>query len=195
MKSKFSKFLAAAAFAVGALLAFGTTNASATVINFTDVEAPGVSCCGLVNPNAWSSYGITVSGAYWYQDFRDTFDTMGLSVFSERPSGTGVIQFASPVSNLSVDYWSIGGNSVTVDAYDAFHVLLGTVTIGGPADTFGTTNFGNGVGFLEWSGNTGFAQVSTVSFDSVPEPSTIALILVSFALLAFAAWRRQQTAA
>lgn len=166
--------------------------ASAVTVNFTAAESPGVTCCGPVSSTAWAAYGIaSISSAYWYADGRDLFDTMGLSVSPCCSLGTGVLELATAsATGVTVDYWSIRGNSVSVSVYDSAHMLLGSAGVGGPADAFGTTSFAGAVKYVEWTGNGGFAQVSTLTF-GVPEPQTYALMLAGLGIVGFMARRRK----
>ncbi len=165
---------------------------SATTVYFTKAESPGVSCCGPVSSTAWAAYGISsISSAYWYADGRDLFDTMGLSVSPCCSLGTAVLELATAsATGVTVDYWSISGNSVKVSVYDSAHSLLGSAGVGGPVDSFGTTSFAGAVKFVEWTGNGGFAQISTLTF-GVPEPQTYALMLAGLGIVGFMARRRK----
>ena len=62
------------ALSVASALAAFAASASAVTVNFTDEEAPGVTCCGLMASDAYAAQGLTVDKAYWYPDSRDTFD-------------------------------------------------------------------------------------------------------------------------
>lgn len=72
--------------------------ASAATVNFTDEEAPGVTCCGLMDPDAYAAYGLKVDNVYfyWYSDSRDTFDTEGVSLFA-LPTATITFAVVSPM--------------------------------------------------------------------------------------------------
>ncbi len=166
--------------------------ASAITVNFNNTEAPGVVNGSPPAPTSWS--GLNVTGAYWYADGRDTFDGQGLSVHPIGRFGTGVVVLDAVSPSVTVDYWAISGNDVTVNWFDSAHALLGTVflpTAG--ADAFGTMTFGGGVKSVEWSGNGGFAQISTMTFvaGAIPEPETYALMLAGLGLVSFMARRRQ----
>lgn len=69
--------------------------ASATTVNFTDEEAPGITCCGLLDPDAYAAYGVKVDNVYWYSDARDTFDNEGVSLFA-LPTATITFAVVSP---------------------------------------------------------------------------------------------------
>lgn len=161
--------------------------ASATTVNFTSAEAPGVTCCGLMDSSAYSAYGLTVTGAYWYADGRDTFDGQGLSVFT---APTATIALSSTSASIDFQYWVIGGFRGTYEAFDSGMTSLGSFTVDATGgDVLGTHSFSGGVKYLTFSGDTGFTQVSSITF-AVPEPETYALMMAGLGVLGAVARRR-----
>ena len=166
-------------------------SASATTVNFTDEESPGVTCCSLMASNAYAAFGLTVNNAYWYSDPRDTFDGEGIAVF-EAPTAT--IIFNGGTNGVGFQYWVIGGNRGVYEAFDAANVLLGSLVIDASnGDALGTHSFNGLVDRLTFSGNSGFVQVSAVTFEGgpVPEPSIYALMALGLAGAGFAGRRRK----
>lgn len=164
---------------------------SATTVNFTDEESPGVSCCGLMASNAYAAYGLTVNNAYWYADGRDTFDGEGISIFTQ--PGASIV-FNGGTNGVGFQYWVIGGNRGVYEAFDASNVSLGQLIVDASnGDALGTHSFNGLVDRLTFSGNPGFVQVSAVTFEgrTVPEPSIYALMALGLAGAGFAARRRK----
>lgn len=185
MKSKILMSLLALSFA-----GF-TTAASAVTINFDNVECP--TCSVFSTPTTeWSSFGLTISQAYWYIDGRDTFDTMGLSINVSPAS----ISLATASNGATIDYFVIGGFRGVYEAFDAAHTSLGVFTVDatGGSDVLGTHSFSGLVSSIEWTGSPGYAQISTLTISPVPEPETYAMLLAGLGLLGFAARRRKQNA-
>lgn len=182
MKSKILMSLLALSFA-----GF-TTAASAVTINFDNTECPTCVNGSNVGGNEWSSFGISVSNAYWYTDSRDTFDNMGLAV-SPTP---GIITLSSVSNGATIDYVVISGRSI-YEAFDSAHVSLGSLAVDASSgDVLGTHSFLGAVASIEWTGDTGTAGISTLTISAVPEPETYAMLLAGLGLLGFAARRRQQ---
>lgn len=185
MKSKILASLFALAF-----VGFTSTASAAVTINFDNVECP--TCSGGPVATEWSSFGLTISNAYWYIDSRDTFDTKGLSIQTSPAS----ISLATASADATIDYWVIGGFRGSYEAFDSAHSSLGVLAIDatGGSDILGTYTFTGAVSSIEWAGTTGFAQISTLTISPVPEPETYAMLLAGLGLLGFAARRRQQNA-
>lgn len=183
---KFHKHLLAAA----ALLATVSAASAATTVNFTNVESPGVSCCGLMASNAYAAYGLTVNDAYWYADGRDTFDTMGISIAN---APTATISISGGSNGISFEYWVIGGNRGVYEAWDSSNNSLGSLAVDASGgDVLGTHAFAGMVDRLTFSGSAGFVQVSAITHSGVvPEPSTYALMALGLAGIGFVARRRQ----
>lgn len=175
-----------------ALLGLTSVASASVTIKFDSTECPTCSNGSNVGGSEWSSFGITVSSAYWYIDGRDTFDTMGLSV-SPSPS---IISLASPSTGATIDYWVISGHRGVYEAFDSSHTSLGNLAVDatGGADVLGTYSFSGSVASIEWTGDTGFSQISTLTISPVPEPETYAMLLAGLGLVGFSVRRRQQNA-
>jgi len=156
------------------VLLVGPLAANATTVQFDSAECPTCTSGSAVTGNEWNAYGLTVSQAYWYIDGRDTFDGMGLSI-NINPA---TISLAAPSNGISFDYWVIGGFVGRYEAFDAGNNSLGFLDVDASngADVLGTHSFGGLVSSLVLSGSPGYVQVSTLTFASVPEPGTLALL-------------------
>lgn len=173
---------------VAAVLAALSSQASAISVNFSTAEAPGVTCCGLVDSTAYAAYGLTVDNAYWYEDSRDTFDLQGLSIFTPP---TATITFAAVSPTVEVQYFVIGGYTGTYAAFDGHWAPLGSLVVdASTGDVLGTHGFSGGVKYLTFAGDAGFAQVSGVTF-AVPEPETYALMLAGLGVVGALVRRRR----
>ena len=185
MKTKILALLSAVAFTGLASVA----NAAVT-IKFDRAECPTCSSGSNVGGSEWSSFGLTVSNAYWYEDSRDTFDTMGLSV-SPTPA---VISLASASTGATIDYWVISGHRGVYEAFDSAHTSLGSIAVdaSGGADVLGTYSFAGSVASIEWTGDTGYSQLSTLTISPVPEPETYAMLIAGLGMVGFAVRRRNK---
>jgi hypothetical protein len=188
-------------FAFAVALAGLSNIASATTVYFDSTECATCTNMGSVS-NEWSSFGLSVNNAYWYTDSRDTFDGMGLSNGSVEtlysPGVTASLNFASATNSAGIifDYLVLAGNTGIYQAYDSLDNLLGSLTASaGATDLNGTYSFAGQVSRLDWVGNGGFADLSTVTFNTpvapVPEPETYAMLLVGLGLIGFMARRRE----
>ena len=177
-----------AAVIFGALL---VSSASAVELRFTETQMPlgnNLSVVPLLGPE-YLPFGISVSQVYRYWDARDPFSDgaenqggpdgspYGLSFCIEDCTGSPArIDFTTPVSNLEVDWWTIGTETqFFLDVFDSG---------GDPLDSFVGTRFGtfsiaqSDIGHMTWHDSGGIVQVSNIRFDEpepVPEPATIAL--------------------
>lgn len=174
-----------------AVVLFGLMGiARATTINFSQAEVPTINDLDPVTTQ-WNPFGIGVANAYWYLDPRDPFDQQGLSVSPIGSSNPGRITFLNgPVSNLSVQWWTITGDE-TLDIFDSANNNLGEVSglVGSGVQTFSASD----IAYLEWHDSGGLVQVSGVDFtpQGIPEPSTLLLLGPGFIALAGFIGRRR----
>ena len=167
---------------------------AAVTIHFDSTECPSCTSMIPVGGGEWSTLGLTVSNASWYSDSRDTFDTMGLTVTSA--TSPAVISLAAVSTDVTFDYWVIGGFIGTYEAFDSTHSSLGSLLVDatGRSDLLGAFTFTGSVASLEWRGASSQISTLTVSAVPIPEPETYAMLLAGLGLLGFAARRRQQNA-
>lgn len=167
---------------------------AAVTINFDSTECPACADATPVDGSDWSAFGLTVSNASWYSDIRDTFDTMGLTITSA--ASPAVISLATVSTDVTFDYWVIGGFSGTYEAFDSTHSSLGSLLVDatGRSDLLGTFTFTGSVASLEWKGASSQISTMTVSAVPIPEPETYAMLLAGLGLLGFVARRSKQNA-
>ncbi|MBI2733107.1 MAG: PEP-CTERM sorting domain-containing protein [Aquabacterium sp.] len=181
--------------ALAVSLACVAGSASAATIQFSAAEAPGVSCCGLVDPDAFAHLGVKVDNAYWYRDYRDTFDLPspaaegeGLALFN---AGKATLTLLSAVSQISFQYFVITGHSGTYTALGNASQVVDSFTIGAPgADALGTHTFFGDIKYLTFAGDPGYVTVSGITTTSVPEPESLALVLAGAGVVSAALSRR-----
>lgn len=182
-----------AALAVSLVCAAGS--ASAATIQFSAAEAPGVSCCGLVDPDAFAHLGVKVENAYWYRDSRDTFDLAGpgaqgegLALFN---SGKATLTLLPAVSQITFQYFVITGHTGTYTALGSSSQVVDSFTIGAPgSDALGTHTFFGDIKYLTFAGDPGYVTVSGITTTSVPEPESLALTLAGVGVVATTLSRR-----
>ncbi|MFN0184589.1 MAG: PEP-CTERM sorting domain-containing protein [Aquabacterium sp.] len=176
--------------AAASMLAIASS-ASAMVVNFTNVESPGVSCCGLMASNAYAAFGLTVNDAYWYADGRDTFDGQGISIFT---APTATIIFNGGSNGVGFQYVVLRGSRGLFEAWDSSSNSLGQLAVdaSNTGDLLGTHAFAGMVDRLTYTGLQGVIGVSAVEFTGVvPEPSTYALMALGLAGIGAIARRRK----
>lgn len=181
--------------ALAVSLVCAAASASATTIQFSAAEAPSVSCCGLVDSNAFAHLGVQVDNAYWYRDSRDTFDVAGpgsqgegLALFN---SGKATLTLLSPASEISFQYFVITGHTGTYSALSSSSQVIDSFTVGAPsADALGTHTFYGDIKYLTFAGDPGYVTVSGITTTAVPEPESLALTLAGAGVVGAALSRR-----
>jgi hypothetical protein len=131
-----------------------------------------------------------------------TSQTTGTTYMSVEGGGTEMATFSTPQTSLAIYWGSIDGNSGNVNSLS---ISMGAFTLTGTdlATMFGADGNGNQ---FDPAGNqliriTGLAPFTTATFSStanafefslanVPEPSTWAMMIIGFAGLGYAAFRR-----
>lgn len=171
------------------ILVFACANvAQAETINFDNTEVPSINNLDPVTTQ-WSGFGLGIQNAFWYSDPQDPFDDMGLSVFPVGSNNVARIDFlGGPVSNLSVDWWTVAGlGAIHIDAFDSADNLLD----GFVGEGSGTEALGGSIAYLTWHNTGGFVQISSLHFlrsSPVPEPSSF--LLVGSSLAGLGMWRK-----
>lgn|GEM_PF-5186029 len=133
------------------------------------------------------AWGVSFANVYRYIDSRDPFVDpfpfapgyqFGISngfVSQNGVSSTvGTILMAHPTPYFNFDWWTIGSNALTIEAFDgngisqgSFAGLLGS----------GTSGFAGSISSLQFHNAGGFVQLSNIRYDSpVPEPATMMLL-------------------
>ena len=167
-----------------------STLASAATITFNQTEVnlgQGAGTGVYGNPTIeWASFGINISGAYLYNDARDTFDRIGLS---QNAGSGGVITFLTPQSILKFDYLVLSGISARYAIFDSFDVFIDAISpSAGATNVNATHTFTNpDIAKLVFTGAVGFVNVSTLFLDgasnNIPEPATLGLMGLSLVVL------------
>lgn len=158
---------------------------AAVTVTFQEFTPPGgVSQFNLVR-NEYNAQNIQLENFYRYVDSGDTNDSIGISLGPiELPNSenagdpqTGIIDFLTPVNNLTFEYWTINGE-LDIQALDANNNVLDTLlNLEGP-NTIVSVN-GNNIAELQVNGLIGLSQITTLNFTPVPESAS------SLGLLAF----------
>lgn len=175
--------------AAGALfVALGTvTAADAATVTFQEFTPDsGATQYDLVG-NEYNSQGLELTNVFRYVDDRDTVDGVGITVGSTDEfytQQTGTINFLSPVNNLRTQYWVNGSNGdISITAFDADDNVLSQYS-NLSLDTPTLLDIsGSNISRLDFAGTGGYANITTLSYTPVPEPSSILGLLGAGTLL------------
>ncbi len=132
------------------------------------------------------AWGVSFVNVYRYIDNRDPFVDPFPNVFGnfgisngfvtqngvDATSGTILLANSSPY--FSFDWWTIGENLLTIEAYDGGGISQG---IFAGLSGSGTNAFAGDIAYLQFHNDGGFVQLSNIRYDSpVPEPATMLLL-------------------
>ncbi len=176
-----------------AAIAMASVPATAATVTFGEVAIANQTAV----TNQYQSYGFTGSNLYYYVDSRDTFDGKGVSG-TANPSD---FNFLTPISNLSIDYVTLGTlGSASLSVFSG-STLLSSFAITGTSGNVNAsrTISGSGITKLSFtSANPGYFTISTLRFTqssgAVPEPATWAMMLIGFGAAGYAMRRRTRVA-
>jgi hypothetical protein len=151
-----------------------------------DLNLGGSSQINLTNQYA-PAWGVSFVNVYRYIDPRDPFVDpfpfspgyqFGISngFLSQQTllSTSGTILLANPSPYFNFDWWTIGSNALTIEAFDGGGVSQGIYSslLGS-----GTNAFAGSISYLQFHNAGGFVQLSNIRYDSpVPEPATLMLL-------------------
>jgi hypothetical protein len=173
---------------------------SATLITFDDVTGGNCNLCGPSVVNQYSGLGVVFNNpSFPGQETADTNLTYGIpnaspvnALFVQQAGGqTGVlpfqILFSSPMTKVGFDFGSSSDSFLELEAYDKNNTLIEMLTFVGESTAIGAGGFAGiaeagGIQRLDVSYHPFFDpshdynfSIDNLIFETVPEPSTIAL--------------------
>jgi hypothetical protein len=195
------KVLLAGASAMAFSALVSATAVDATTITFpypngTPITTIGIATFSLQDGaygNPAYAAGAPVTGSF------GAYGQLGNSQTGEYPTAAILdVSFSSPVSNISFTFDNFGYNFSSFAAtYGAGHALLGSTGLGDPGCAYGCSRSvaGSGVTDLQFNNGEGTSRswefgVSSISFTSVPEPSTWAMLFGGFGFIGYVLRRR-----
>jgi hypothetical protein len=157
-------------------------------------------------------YGVSFHEVYRYIDVRDPFVdpgalagnpplnfgiSNGFIAQNEATATNGTMFFdRGNTSYFNFDWWTIGDNSMTVEAYDEWGVLQDNFFYDGLIENgSGSVAMTGDIAYVEFHNHGGFVNMANIGYDApaaVPEPGTLALF--GFGLTSGAAFLRRRRA-
>jgi hypothetical protein len=166
-------------------------HASATTVRFVNSEVNLGTASQIDLSNQYNAFGLQFTDVYRYIDSRDTFSdapnqvggsNLGISNGRASQSGPGVtgrVDFLGGTTpSISFDWWTIGGNSIVVDAYNALNVSQGSFT--GAAGSSGTAAINGDIAYFTFHDDGGFTAIANLSYrvsSSAPDAGSTCLLL------------------
>ena len=208
-KSTKRTIIAVAGLAIAGVMMATAARASTIELRFTETQMPLATISGqvLLTPTDYNAFGISTTNAYRYIDSRDPFSDGAENFSGTSPFGLSAcfrglcevdtnagnparIDFLSPVTWLSIDWWTISSNTIYIDVFDSgganIHSLSG---IGSGTESIMMSD----IGALTWHDSGGLVQISNIRWHTpIPEPGTLAIFGLGLAGLGFA--RRKKAA-
>ena len=198
----------------GTLISGLSLNGS-TIVNFANLTGGNCNLCGPSVIDQFSSLGVTFNNpSYPGQDTADTNLTASFpnasgpnllfikqgGMLSDPPAQPFQILFSAPVTSVGFDFGSATDSYLELDAYGSGHQLLETQDFIGASAPIGLSGFAGlqestaivelDVSYHPWSdpSRTLNFSIDNVEFkaSSVPEPSTVALIVAGVLGMAIA---------
>jgi hypothetical protein len=136
----------------------------------------------------YAGYGVTFFEVYRYIDSRDPFidpfpDVNGNFGISNGflaqnfvPSTDATIFFTFPTPYFSFDWWTIGTNALTIEAFNSGGVLQASSVglLGSGSGLFGP---GLDISYVQFHNDGGFVQLANIDYETpIPEPATLMLL-------------------
>ena len=144
-----------------------------------------------LNTQYLAGYGVSFFEVYRYIDSRDPFidpfpfggpggPNFGISngFVSQNtvPSTDATIFFSFPTPYFSFDWWTIGTNALTIQAFDA-NGFLQASDVGLLGSGSGFYGPGLDISYVQFHNAGGFVQLSNIDYETpIPEPATLMLL-------------------
>jgi PEP-CTERM motif len=178
---------------MAALFIFGAAGAkAATVITFDSLSTYETVTTQYLAEGALFGGAPYVLTAPYY----DYFDYPPFSEPNVIVSDSGEVDITAVGGRFaSFGAWATTGTELTETAYDASNNVVATVSLSENLGTNAFLNIAGDIARVSFTGEADYFTLDNVTYTLVPEPSTWAMMLLSFASLGYVASRRRPAVA